>query len=58
MADQRKVPAGRVSILDRPLIKATKPEVSLSAFALLISEIVQYQQNRVASVVDLGKKYA
>ena len=56
MSDQRKAPTGRVSILDRPLIKATKSEVSLSAFALLISEIVQYQQNRVASVVDLGKK--
>ena len=36
----------------------TKPrgEVSLSAFALLFSEIVQYYQNRVDSVTGLEKK--
>jgi hypothetical protein len=45
----------RQSILDRPLAKA-RGEVSLSVFALLMSEIVQYEQNRVDSVADLSKK--
>jgi trafficking protein particle complex subunit 5 len=45
----------RPGILDRPLIKA-KGEVSLSSFALLFSEIVQYSQNRVTSIGDLERK--
>ena len=43
-------------ILERPLIRP-KFEVSLSAFAFLFSEIVQYNQNRVESIPDLEKKY-
>ena len=31
-------------------------QVSLSAFALLFSELVQYNQNRVTSVADLERK--
>jgi hypothetical protein len=50
----RKVPI-RVGILDRPLIRP-KTEVSLSAFAFLFSEVVQYTQNRVTSVADLEKR--
>mmetsp|Transcript_21277 Transcript_21277/g.23112 ORF Transcript_21277/g.23112 Transcript_21277/m.23112 type:complete len:193 (+) Transcript_21277:55-633(+) len=50
----RKVPV-RVGILDRPLIRP-KTEVSLSAFAFLFSEVVQYTQNRVTSVADLEKR--
>lgn len=45
----------RLGILDRPLPK-TKGEVSLSSFAFLFSEIVQYTQNRVTSVADLERK--
>lgn len=32
-------------------------EVSLSAFAFLFSELVQYNQNRVESVNDLEKRF-
>ncbi|GAB6020329.1 Trafficking protein particle complex subunit 5 [Chamberlinius hualienensis] len=42
----------KVSILERPLNKG-KTEVNLSTFALLFSEIVQYNQNRVYSVPEL-----
>jgi hypothetical protein len=56
MASASVAPAPpRQSILDRPLAK-TRGEVSLSVFALLMSEIVQYEQNRVDSVADLSKK--
>lgn len=53
---QPKPPLG---ILDRSLIKpagVAKAEVSLSSFALLFSEIVQYNQNRVDSISDLERK--
>jgi hypothetical protein len=53
--DNRVMAPGPVGILDRPLTKA-KGEVSLSSFAFLFSEIVQYSQNRVASVADLERK--
>lgn len=53
MATKREL---RPGILDRPLAK-TKGEVSLSSFALLFSEIVQYSQNRVLSIGDLERKY-
>jgi hypothetical protein len=48
-----------LGILDRPLNKpagVAKGEVSLSSFALLFSEIVQYNQNRVDSISDLERK--
>eukprot|EP01038_Epipyxis_sp_PR26KG_P010200 gene10200-13723_t len=45
----------RAGILDKSLVKP-KSEISLSAFAFLFSELVQYNQNRVSSVVDLEKK--
>lgn len=32
-------------------------QVSLSSFAFLFSEIVQYSQTRVSSIADLEKKY-
>uniref|UniRef100_A0A1B6CK81 Trafficking protein particle complex subunit 5 n=1 Tax=Clastoptera arizonana TaxID=38151 RepID=A0A1B6CK81_9HEMI len=43
------------SILDKSLSKG-KGEVSLSCFALLFSEIVQYCQNRVYTVPELQNK--
>lgn len=46
----------KVSILDRPLNKGKTEfsfQVNLSSFALLFSEIVQYNQNRVYSVPEL-----
>lgn len=45
----------KVSILDRNLSKG-KGEVSLSSFALLFSEVVQYCQNRVYTVPELQNK--
>lgn len=46
----------RTSILDRPLSRG-KGEVSLSCFALLFSEVVQYCQNKVYTVPELQNKY-
>ncbi|KAI4894952.1 hypothetical protein NFI96_015760 [Prochilodus magdalenae] len=48
---------GKSAILDRPLSRP-KTEVSLSAFALLFSEMVQYCQNRVYSVSELQARLA
>ncbi|KAK6620775.1 hypothetical protein RUM43_011070 [Polyplax serrata] len=45
----------KTSILDRNLSKG-KGEVSLSCFALLFSEVVQYCQNRVYTVPELQNK--
>jgi len=45
----------KATIYDKSLIKP-RGEVSLSAFALLFSEMVQYCQNRVESIADLEKK--
>eukprot|EP00123_Amoebidium_parasiticum_P001164 comp12212_c1_seq1/m.6982 comp12212_c1_seq1/g.6982 ORF comp12212_c1_seq1/g.6982 comp12212_c1_seq1/m.6982 type:complete len:189 (-) comp12212_c1_seq1:158-724(-) len=45
----------RLNILDRP-IKQTKGEISLSTFALLFSEIIQYCQDRVESIPELEKR--
>lgn len=42
--------------MDKPLSRG-KNEVSLSLFALLFSETVQYCQTRVTTVVDLQGKY-
>uniref|UniRef100_U5EY29 Trafficking protein particle complex subunit 5 n=1 Tax=Corethrella appendiculata TaxID=1370023 RepID=U5EY29_9DIPT len=43
------------SILDKPLSRG-KNEVSLSCFALLFSEVVQYSQSRVNTISDLQNK--
>ncbi|XP_056143413.1 trafficking protein particle complex subunit 5-like isoform X1 [Lampris incognitus] len=43
---------GKSTILERPLTRP-KTEVSVSAFALLFSEMVQYCQSRVYSVTEL-----
>ena len=45
----------RPSILDKSLSKG-KGEASLTAFALLFSEMVQYSHNRVSSVDELHNK--
>lgn len=46
----------RTSILDKPLSRG-KGEVSLSSFALLFSEVVQYSQSRVFTVPELQARY-
>lgn len=43
-------------ILDRPLGRGRGSEVSLSAFAYLYSELVQYHQSRVASISELERR--
>uniref|UniRef100_A0A673CM62 Trafficking protein particle complex subunit 5-like n=1 Tax=Sphaeramia orbicularis TaxID=375764 RepID=A0A673CM62_9TELE len=48
---------GKSTILERPLTRP-KTEVSLSAFALLFSEMVQYCQSRVYSVSELQTRLA
>jgi len=45
----------KTSILDCPLSKG-KQEISLNAFSLLFSEIIQYSQNKVANVNELQNK--
>lgn len=44
-------------ILDRQLPKG-RGEVSLSAFAFLFSEIIQYCQSTVSNVSELERRYA
>lgn len=46
----------RTSILDKPLSRG-KTEVSLSCFALLFSEVVQYCQSRVYTVPELQNRF-
>lgn len=46
----------KISILDKPLSRG-KGEVSLSCYALLFSEVVQYSQSRVNTIPDLQNKY-
>lgn len=48
---------GKSNILERPLTRP-KTEVSVSAFALLFSEMVQYCQSRVYSVSELQTRLA
>ena len=48
---------GRASVLERPLSKG-KAEVSLSAFAFLFSELVQYADGRGDSVMELENRLA
>lgn len=45
----------RINILDKPLARG-KGEVSLSCFALLFSEVVQYSQSRVYTVPELQNR--
>lgn len=47
----------RASILDKPLSRG-KGEVSLSCFALLFSEVVQYCQNKSHTVPELQTRYS
>ena len=47
--------SNKSSILDKTLTKG-KNEVSLSLFALVFSEIVQYSQKNSQSVADLAEK--
>lgn len=47
--------SSKASILDKTLTKG-KNEVSLSLFALVFSEIVQYSQKSCSSVADLAEK--
>lgn len=46
----------RLSILDKPLSRG-KGEVSLSCFALLFSEVVQYCQNKSQTVPELQNRF-
>lgn len=48
---------GKSAILERPLSRP-KTEVSVSAFGLLFSEVVQYCQSRVYSVSELQARLA
>ncbi|KAL6523435.1 hypothetical protein OROGR_017038 [Orobanche gracilis] len=43
------------NVLDRPLGKG-KQEVSLSAFAFLFSELVQYNQTQVDNIAELERR--
>ncbi|KAF9960837.1 TRAPP subunit trs31, partial [Modicella reniformis] len=43
------------NILDRPLNKTRGAEVSVSAFAFLFSEMLQYTQKRVHGIQDLER---
>lgn len=45
----------KTSILDKNLSRG-KGEVSISSFALLFSEVVQYSQNRVYTVTELQQR--
>lgn len=45
-----------IKILPLLILDTVDPQVSLSAFAFIFSELVQYNQNRVTSVSDLEKK--
>ncbi|KIM32553.1 hypothetical protein M408DRAFT_19953 [Serendipita vermifera MAFF 305830] len=47
----------RPNIYDRPLNKTRNAEVSLSAFAFLFGEMVQYTQKRVAGIADFERKW-
>ncbi|KZV74712.1 TRAPP I complex [Peniophora sp. CONT] len=49
-------PIARTTIYDRPLNKARAGEVSVSSFAFLFSEIVQYTQKRVAGISDFERR--
>lgn len=46
----------RAAIYDRNLNKTRASQVSLSAYAFLFSEIVQYTQKRVSGIGDLERR--
>lgn len=48
--------SGRPNIYDRNLNKTRTADVSLSAFAFLFSEIIQYTQKRVSGIGDLERR--
>lgn len=48
----------RTHILDRPLNKTKSSQVSLTAFSLLFSEIIQYSQKKVSAIKDLESRLA
>eukprot|EP01126_Amoeba_proteus_P065406 TRINITY_DN9298_c0_g1_i1.p1 TRINITY_DN9298_c0_g1~~TRINITY_DN9298_c0_g1_i1.p1 ORF type:complete len:149 (-),score=27.06 TRINITY_DN9298_c0_g1_i1:476-922(-) len=55
--DSRK--KNTLNIVDRPLPdKKSKNEVSLSAYSLLFSELIQYNQRRVSHIKDLERRLA
>ncbi|OAJ36353.1 hypothetical protein BDV3_000989 [Batrachochytrium dendrobatidis] len=54
---KQMLPIGkRPTILDRNLNRTRSSEVSLSAYAFLFSEMLQYAQKRVNGIQDLEKK--
>lgn len=55
--DSRSSKNKHVHILDRPLSRG-KTDISLSSFAFLFSEYVQYCTNRVMTIPDLQNKLA
>ena len=55
--DSRNTKNKTTQILDRPLSRG-KSDVSLSSFAFLFSEYVQYCTNRVMTIPDLQLKLA
>ena len=55
--DSRTGKNKNTQILDRPLSRG-KSDVSLSCFAFLFSEYVQYCTNRVMTIPDLQNKLA
>lgn len=44
------------AIYERPLSKSRSAEVSLSAWAFLFSETIQYTQKRVSGVAEFEKR--
>lgn len=57
-ASASPAPRSRTNIYDRNLNKTRTAEVSLSAFAFLFSEMVQYSLKRVNGIADLERRYA
>ena len=55
--ESRSSKGKNVQILDRPLSRG-KSDISLSSFAFLFSEYVQYCTNRVTTIPDLQNKLA
>ena len=53
---QSKQGSNRVSIYERNSLMRQKGHVSVSIFALLFSEMVQYYQSRVDDIADLERK--
>ena len=56
MDDTKKTEKQPLNIVDRPLNHRGKGEVSLSAFAFLFSELVQYAHRKAHSIKDLERR--